>query len=142
MSGINDPTANLSRDLLSKQTHLAAVTHQITTININIQALTHKFNIEANKIKAKLTRVQLSRPTGNPANYWPHRPMTNRINLFYQTKERKVSSLTQRQEMLTLTFEHNRAILLSQKLALNSEQSDIESQIKLIRIRLGLPINL
>ena len=142
MSVASDSKTNLSIELLAKQAQLSDVTQKILSVNIDIQILTLKFSTDSNKIHNKLSKVQLSRPRGNPANYWPHRPMTNRISLFYQTKERKVSLLNQRKELLKLTFEHSRAILVNQKLVLISEQRDVESQIKLIRIRLGLPINL
>ena len=142
MSGISDPMNSLHSELLPMQAKLDEVTRQVQAVNGRIQIITLKFNTEANKLRNRISKVQLSRPRGNPLNYWPHCPMTNRINLFYQTKERKLSILTQRKEVLRLTYEHDRAILVNQKLVLISEQRDIESQIKLIRIRLGLPIKL
>ena len=142
MSNNSDLKTSLVCELLSKQTRLEVVTTQILEINDEIQKITFQFNTQAHKIQSRISKVQLSRPRGNPANYWPHCPMTPRINLFYQAKERKEKLLSQSKEILKLTFEHNRAIIINRKLILINEQSDIESQIKLIRIRLGLPINL
>ena len=130
----------LACDLLDKQTRHEELTQQILVINVDLQKITLQFNTEANRIQSRITKIQFSRPRGNPANYWPHRPMTNRIHLFYQAKEKKESSIRHNKEMLKLTFEHDRAILTSLKLVLINKQSDLTSQIRLIRIRLGLPI--
>ena len=131
---------SLTSELLVKQVRLNCLTQQISLILVDIHKLTLKFNAESNRLQIKISKVQFSRPRGNPANYWPHRPMTNRIRLFYQSKENKESSLRQNQEMVKLTFEHNRAILVQRKLVLLNEKSDLESQIKLIKIRLGHPV--
>ena len=135
MSRQSTLNALLTCELLAKQTRLEELTKQILVINVDLQQLTLQFNTNANRIQSRISKVQFSRPRGNPANYWPHRPMTNRIHLFYQAKEKKEGLLRQNKEMLKLTFEHNRAILINRKLVLINEQSDLESQIRLIRIR-------
>ena len=140
MSGNIYPNNSLSNDLQSKQARHDALTQQISLLLVDIHRLTVKFSSESNKLQIKISKVQFSRPRGNPANYWPHRPMTNRIRLFYQAKENKEKLLRQNQELVKLTFKHNRAILVHHKLVLLNEQSDLESQIKLIKIRLNLPI--
>ena len=113
MSNNSDFKTSLVCELLSKQTRLEVVTTQILGINDEIQKITFQFNTQANKIQSRISKVQLSRPRGNPANYWPHCPMTPRVNLFYQAKERKEKLLSQSQVNLKLTFEHNRAIIIN-----------------------------
>ena len=97
---------------------------RISSLNRRIPQLSQKFTAEAAKIQHKLNKVQISRP------------ITNRISAFYQVKERKERELMQSKDLLQLTFDHNKAILTTQRLALENAKFHIESQIQLINIQL------
>ena len=101
-----------------------------------ICTLTTKFNTKANKIQTKINKVQFSRPRGNPGNQWPHVPMTNSIRIFYNNKEIKERKLRQNKDLLQQTFHLDKALLTSQWLTLENVQMDIESEIKIIKIKL------
>ena len=125
------------RDQLSaKRLKVAELEEKITTINQSVHQLSQKFYIEAAKLQQKINRVQFSRPRGNPANQWPHCPMTPRVSAFYQTKEFKETELRKNKDLLKQVYDHKRAILTSQCLVLKNEQFDLESQIRLICIQL------
>ena len=126
----------LQQQLGEKEAQLADVVHKLSIINLNIHKLTQKFNIEAQRIHRRISKVQASRPRGNPANQWPHCPMTPRVSAFYQTKEFKETELRKNKDLLKQVYDHKRAILTSQCLVLKNEQFDLESQIRLIRIQL------
>ena len=126
----------LSQQLVEKVSQLEDIEHQISTINFKIYKLSQKFYKETDRIQIRLRKVQASRPRGNPANQWPHRPITHAIRNFYQTKEAKERKLWQDKDLLRQVFDHNRAILTSQKTALSNTQHDIESQIRIIKIQL------
>ena len=77
------------RDLLeAKKVQLVLIDHNISLIVLQIRKLSLKFYKEDAKVQQKINKVQFSRPRGNPANQWPHTPMTNRVRAFYQVKER------------------------------------------------------
>ena len=126
----------LQQQLGEKEAQLADVVHKLSIINLNIHKLTQKFNIEAQRIHRRISKVQASRPRGNPANQWPHRPMTSRINAFYQAKEDKEHLLWQKKDLLRQVFNHDRAILTSQRSVLTNTEHDIESQIRILKIQI------
>ena len=126
----------LQQQLGEKEAQLADVVHKLSIINLNIHKLTQKFNIEAQRIHRRISKVQASRPRGNPANQWPHRPMTSRINAFYQAKEDKEHLLWQKKDLLRQVFNHDRAILTSQRSVLTNTEHDIESQIRILNIQI------
>ena len=126
----------LKQQLCEREALLEDTVEKISAINLKIFKLTQKFTTEIGKIQLRLSKVQASRPRGNPANQWPHRPMTNRLSIFYQTKERKERGLWQRKNLLQQAFDHDRAILTSQRLVLTNLEHDIESQIRIIKIQL------
>ena len=126
----------LRQQLGERQVQLENIVKKISAVNLTIYKLTLKFNKEANKIQQQLNRVLASRPRGNPANQWPHRPMTNRLSAFYQVKERKERELWQKKSLLRQVFDHERAILTSQRLVLTNSEHDIESQIRIIKIQI------
>ena len=132
----------LRQQLEEKKTQLEVIEQQISTINQKICKLSQKFNKEANKIQQRINKAQASRPRGNPANQWPHCPMTNRVQAFYQSKERKETQLRQNKDLLKQTFDHSKAILTYERLVFENEKRDIGSQIRQIRIQVNLPINL
>ena len=132
----------LRQQLEEKKAQLGDIVHQISAINLKICKLSQKFTKEAGKIQKRLSKVQFSRPRGNPANQWPHCPMTNRVQAFYQSKERKETQLRQNKDLLKQTFDHSKAILTYERLVFENEKRDIGSQIRQIRIQLNLPINL
>ena len=117
----------LSQQLEEKKAQLEDIVHQISAINLKICKLSQKFTKEAGKIQKRLSKVQFSRPRGNPANQWTHRPMTNRVQAFYQSKERKETRLRQEKDLLKQTFDHNRAVLTHEKNILANSQFDLES---------------
>ena len=80
------PRNLLREELQAKQVQLAAILKDISTIVIKIHKLSQKYYKEDAKISHKLVKIQFSRPRGNPANYWPHTPMTPRVRAFYQNK--------------------------------------------------------
>ena len=75
----------LSQQLAEKEVQLQEIEHQVSNINLKISKLSQKFFIEANKIQTRINRVQASRPRGNPANHWPHRPITNSFSLLFRS---------------------------------------------------------
>ena len=115
---------------------LELLVQKVSTLVLQIRKLTLKFYKEDAKIHRKIVKVQFSRPRGNPANQWPHSPMTSRVRAFYQIKEHKETELRQSQVLLKQTFHHNKAILVNQRLELENAQADIESQNRLLKIQL------
>ena len=95
----------------TKKTEIDEIAQKISALTHRIHTLSVKYNIEAAKVQRKITKVQFSRPRGNPANQWPHRPMTHRIQAFYQAKEREETSVRQQKDLLKQTFDHSRAIM-------------------------------
>ena len=125
------------RELVRDKTaEIEVIQHNISLILVKIHKLSQKFYKEDTKIQHKINKVQFSRPRGNPANQWPHTPMTSRVRVFYQIKERKETELRKSKDLLKQTFDHERAILFSQRLVLENAQRDIESQIRLITLQL------
>ena len=127
---------DLKNQLREKEAQLEEVVHQIAAVNLKISKLSHKFFNEDGRVQQRLNRVQASRPRGNPANQWPHRPITDNLRAFYQSKENKERQLWQKKDLLRQVFDHNRAILVSQRLALTNSEHDIQSQIRLLRIQI------
>ena len=133
---------DLGEQLEAKKCLAQSITVKITAIELSIYKLSQKFYSENAKIQHKITKVQFSKPKGNQANQWPHCPMTPRIRSFYQIKDRKECDLRKRKELLHHIFNHDKAILTSEKQALVNEESDIRSQIRIIKIRLNQKIDL
>ena len=133
---------NLREQLAFKNFQIEDIVQKISALSLRIVQLSQKFYRDAAKIQQKINKVQFSRPRGNPANQWPHCPMTNRVRAFYLSKERKETQLRQDKDLLKQTFDHSKAILTCERLVLENEKSNIESQIRQIRIQLNLPINL
>ena len=79
----------LRQQLEEKEAQLEVTVHKISVINQKNFKLTQKFTVEAGKIQKRLSKLQASRPRGNPANQWPHRPMNSNLRAFYQAKEAK-----------------------------------------------------
>ena len=127
---------NLRDQLTAKKLQVLDIERKVSNINLDLFQLTQRFHTDSTKIQKKIDRVQFSRPSGNPANQWPHRPMTTRISAFYQVKERKETQLRKSKDLLKLAYEHSRAIFTSQRLALENDKFDIESQIRQILIQL------
>ena len=126
----------LKQQLSEKEEQLEDLVLRISAVVVKINKLSQKFFREAAKIQQRLNKVQSSRPRGNPANQWPHRPITGRISAFYQAKENKERKLWQDKDLLRQVFDHNRAILTSQKLILTNAEHDIKSQIRLLKIQI------
>ena len=133
---------SLREQLEAKKCQDEAITLKISAIVLSIPKLSQKFFKETAKIQNKINKVQFSRPRGNPANQWPHCPMTSRVRAFYQIKDRKERDLRIQKDLIQHIFNHDKAILTSQRLVLENEQHDIKSRIRLIRIQLNLPVNL
>ena len=127
---------SLKEQVATKKIQIEDIVQKISTLTHRIFSLSQKFNHEAAKIQQKITKVQFSRPRGNPANQWPHRPMTNRVQTFYQSKERKETRLRQQKDLLKQTFDHDRAILTCEKQVLANAQFDLESQIRILNIQI------
>ena len=127
---------SLREQVSSKKVQIEDIDNKITALSLRILNLTQKYNFESLKIQRKITRVQFSRPRGNPANQWPHCPMTNRVQAFYQSKERKETRLRQEKELLKQTFDHSRAILTCEKNVLANAKFDLESQIRILNIQI------
>ena len=127
---------NLKEQRAAKEAEIEVIVQKISSINRRIFQLSQKYTSESAKIQHKLTRVQYSRPRGNPANQWPHRPMTNSVRNFYQIKERKEREVMQNKDLLKQTYDHSKAILTTQRLVLENAKFDIESQIRQIDIQL------
>ena len=109
-----------------KEIQIEDIVHKVSAINLRIQNLSLKYNRDSFKIQLQITKGQFSRPRGNPANQWPHRPMTPRIQAFYQSKERKESRLRQEKDLLKQTFDHGKAILTCERQVLANAQFDLE----------------
>ena len=119
----------LREEVARKGLEIEEIEAKISALTLRILRLSQKFNYDAAKIQQRITKVQFSRPRGNPANQWPHRPMTSRVRSFYQSKERKETRLRQQKDLLKQTFDHSRAILTCEKQALVNAKFDLESQI-------------
>ena len=126
----------LRQQLEEKEAQLEVTVHKISVINQKNFKLTQKFTVEAGKIQKRLSKLQASRPRGNPANQWPHRPMTSNLRAFYQAKETKERAIWQSQSLLQQVFDHDKAILTSQRSVLSIAEHDLEFQIQLIKIKL------
>ena len=127
---------NLRRQVATKELQIEDIVQKISALTHRILSLSQKFNHDAAKIQKKITKVQFSRPRGNPANQWPHCPMTNRVQIFYQAKERKETMLRQQKDLLKQTFDHSRAILTCERQTLVNAQFDLESQIRILNIQI------
>ena len=128
----------LREQLNTKSSEIQYILQKVSALNSKINRLAQKYHSEASKLQIRIDKVQFSRPRGNPSDLWPHCPMTDRVRLFYQNKERKERSLRADKNLLKMTFDHSRAILLTQRLNLENAQRDLESQIRLIQIRFHL----
>ena len=126
----------LREQVTLKELQIEVIVNQISALNLNILNLTQRYNFVSDKLNRKITKVQFSRPRGNPANQWPHCPMTPRIQAFYESKERKESKFRQEKDLLKQTFDHDRAVLTSERHALSSAQFDLESQIRILKIQI------
>ena len=126
----------LREQVTIKDAQIEDLVHKISPLNLRILCLSQKYNGEADKIQRKITKVQFSRPRGNPANQWPHRPMTPRVQVFYQTKESKESRLRQEKDLLKQTFDHSKAILTCQRQVFANAQFDLESQVRILKIQI------
>ena len=119
-----------------KEIQIEDIVQKISALNASIYHLSQKYNFDAAHIQRRITKVQFSRPRGNPANQWPHRPMTAQLQVFYQAKERKESRLRKEKDLLKQTYDHAKAILTCEKNALASAQFDLESQIRILKIQI------
>ena len=126
----------LRQQLQEKTAQLEVIVLEISAISQKILKLSQKFTKEAVKIQKRLSKVQASRHRGNPANQWPHRPMTSSLRAFYQAKEGKERSLWQDKNLLRQVFDHDRAILTCQRSTFSNAEHDIESQIRILKIQL------
>ena len=133
--GIPHPEFSPRDELTTKQIRVSEIQEKLSSLNSQLHNLSRKFHIEAGKLQQQIQKVQFSRPRGNPANYWPHRPMTTRIQLFYEAKERRESFLRKNKDILKLSFDHSKAIITSEKKILDSELFDLESQMRLLKVR-------
>ena len=127
---------HLKDQVTSKELLIEEIVQKISALNIRIHHLSQRYYLDAAQIQRRITKVQFSRPRGNPANQWPHRPMTPRIQAFYQSKERKESRLRQEKDLLKQTFDHGKAILTCEKNALANTQFDLKSQVRILRIQI------
>ena len=128
---------SLQDQLTISKIHVQDIEQKISILNSNIYQLSQKFYTTAAGLQRKIDSVQFSRPRGNPANQWPHCPMTNRVRAFYQIKEHKERELRKKKDLLRQVVDHDTAILTSQRLVLENELFDVESQIRLILIQLN-----
>ena len=126
----------LREQVATKRLQIEDIVHKISALTLRIHCLSQKFNLDAAKIQQRINKVQFSRPRGNPANQWPHCPMTIRVQIFYQSKERKETRLRQQKDALRQTFDHSRAILTCEKQTLVNAKFDLESQIQILNIRI------
>ena len=126
----------LREQVTIKDAQIEDLVHKISPLNLRILCLSQKYNGEADKIQRKITKVQFSRPRGNPANQWPHCPITPRLQAFYQSKERRESRLRQEKDLLKQSYDHSRSILTCQRQALANAQYDLESQIRILKIQI------
>ena len=132
---------SLREQLDAKKVQVESIVHKISVIVLSIQKLSQKLFKETAKIQHKINKVQFSRPRGNPANQWPHCPMTSRVHAFYQIKDRKERDLHIHKDLFKHIFNHDKAFLTSRRQVLENEQRDIECQVRIINIQLHQPIN-
>ena len=104
----------LRDQLAAKKVQSDDTSKKISDLNLKIYRLSQEFKCEAAKIQHRITKVQLSRPRGNPANQWPHCPMSHRFNAFFQSKDRRERALWKKEDQLKQSFDHEKAILTSQ----------------------------
>ena len=133
---IQPPQSVLLAQAATKKSQIEVCEQQISAINLRVYKLTQSFNTNAAKLQQKINKVQFSRPRGNPANQWPHRPMCIRVQLFYEIKEAKEQKLSRDKDLLKQTYDHKRAILSAQKLSLENAQFDLESELRQVNIQL------
>ena len=127
---------NLTEQLTLNSRQIEDIVQKVSALTTSIARLTQKYNRDAVIIQGRITKVQFSRPRDNPANQWPHCPMTNRVQAFYQAKETKESRLRQEKDLLKHTFDHRRATLTCERQALLNLKFDLESQNRIIYIQL------
>ena len=126
----------LRQQVTLKEAQIVDIVDKISELTTRINNLSQKYNRDAFKIQQKITKVQFSRPRGNPANQWPHCPITPRLQAFYQSKERRESRLRQEKDLLKQSYDHSRSILTCQRQALANTQFDLESQIRILKIQI------
>ena len=126
----------LRQQVTLKEAQIVDIVDKISELTTRINNLSQKYNRDAFKIQQKITKVQFSRPRGNPANQWPHCPITPRLQAFYQSKERRESRLRQEKDLLKQSYDHSRSILTCQRQALANAQYDLESQIRILKIQI------
>ena len=132
----------LREQLNTKSSEIQDILQKVSALNSKINRLAQKYHSEASKLQIRIDKVQFSRPRGNPANQWPHCPMTNRVRAFYQYKERKETDLRKNKDLLSQIFHHDKAILTTQRSALDNTLRDLQSQVRMLKIQLNIPINL
>ena len=139
---VNMASKQTLRDqLTAKSTQINVIVEQISNILQSVHKLSQKFLSESNKLQHRINKVQFSRPRGNPSNQWPHCPMTSRIHVFYQIKDRKERDLRNSKDLKQQIFDHEKAILTSRRSILEEEKHVLESQVKLINIQLHNYVN-
>ena len=84
----------LRQQLAERESQLEVIAHKISTIILKISKLSRKFFIEADRIQQRINKVQASRPRGNPATQWPHRPISSAISAFLHQKRIKMFEFT------------------------------------------------
>ena len=131
----------LRDQLAAKGTQVDLIVHQISIIVSSIHSLSQKFISQSAKVHHRLNKVSFSRPRGSPSNQKPHCPMTERVCVFHQFKNRKERELQNNKAMLQQVFDQEKAILTSKRAVLEAEKHDIESQMKMINIKLNQPVN-
>ena len=122
-------------ELTARQVEIASILEKIISLDLELFKLIQRFNVETGKLHTQIHKIQFSRPRGNPANIWPHRPMTDRVRLFYQAKESRETFLRRNKDLLKLSFDHSKAIITSRKSVLENDIHDLESQIRLLQVR-------
>ena len=127
---------SLREQVATKKAQIEDIVQKISALTHRIHTLYAKYNLDAVKIQRQTTKVQFSRPRGNAANQWPHRPMTNRVQAFYQAKKRKETRLRQEKDLLNQTFDHSKAIMTCEKNVLTNAQFDLESQVRILNIQI------
>ena len=126
----------LREQVTSKELQIQVIVNKISALTLNIFNLSQQYNFVAGRLDRRITKVQFLRPRGNPANQWPHCPMTPRIQAFYQSKERKEARLRQEKDLLKQTHDHGIAILTSERQVLTNAKFDLESQIRILKIQI------
>ena len=135
-TSVKNHLQTLRDQLAAKQVLNEDISQKISGINLQIYVMSQKFFSEAAKIQNHITKVQLSRPRGNPAYQWPHCAITPRIRNFYRNKELKERELWSKRDQLKQTYDHEKAILTTQRRVLEDEQFDAESQIRILLIQI------